>query len=170
MRNLTAFLILGNLLYCSNFSFKPLSITGEDAFNRIKLSFVEINVINPAMYSFPLLLNPKQTLTEKDIQPIVLTGMYLSTTSAENLTKTIVNRKKWYNESEVNACAASIRRVGLLMNLLTFNNAFTSTSSIQSLFSFAAIPRTAASSCRLQPVPDLFIIRTGTEGKAEDDD
>lgn len=162
----TCFLYILNFANCSNFSSHPIAISGDDTFNRVKLAFSEINAINPISYMLAGVTSSTTTLTQADIDSVAAKGLLFASVSAENWTKNVVNRNKWYKETDVDNCVGAIRRTGLLMNLLLSGN---STSSIQSLLSFSLIPQTAANACNLKPLADLIILRTGTEGKAEGD-
>lgn len=161
------FLAILNLVNCSNSSFYPLAINGTDAANRVKLAFSEINSINPTPY---ILANTSQTLSESDLQTQITKGMIIASISADNWTKDVVNTKKWYKEKDVDNCVASIRRTGIFAHLLTSNVSLNSSNYFQSLLSTALIPQLAAKACNLKPLSDLYIIRTGTEGKADNDE
>ncbi len=163
--------VLLNVMYCSNMSVMPGTISGEDAFNRIKLAFSFINSLNPLMYALPYLLTSKTSALANlpDGQTYITTGIAIANYSSENWTKQIVNRKKYYYVKDVDRCVSGIQKIGLLMNLYSYNNSLTSTNAFQAIMPFALTPAVAAGSCNLQPVPDLLILRTGTEGKAEED-
>ncbi|MBP7283811.1 MAG: TIGR04452 family lipoprotein [Leptospiraceae bacterium] len=159
---LICFLFILNFINCSNSSFHPIAISGDDTFNRVNLAFSEINAINPVSYALAAgaLLT---TLPEASLDSIALKGLLVASVSAETWTKNVVNRNKWYKEKDVDNCVSAIRKTGLLMN------GATTVSSLQSLVTFSLIPQIAAKACNLKPLPDLIILRTGTEGKAEGD-
>lgn len=156
---------------CSNLSLNPDHITGKDAHNRIHLAFSEVMALNPFLGYITLVIltsidpNPIPTI---DIAAYNTLAMVQTNLAASNWASNIVKKNKYYSEIEVDYCAAEIRRTGHLFNYVLTEN-LASNPTEMNLYVTALVPTMARSACALKPVPDLIILRTGTEGGSEDE-